>query len=468
MFIIHSDVAGPVTPITIKNQRYFVLFIDEFTHYCVTYLIECKSQVFHIFKDFVAKSEAHFNLKIANMYCDNGGEYLSNEMQDFCVEKGITYHLTVPRTPQLNGVAERMVRTVTERARAMIHGSMLNEAFWGEAVLTATYLINITPTKALKLNKTPFELWHNKKPKIQYLKVFGSTVYVLNKTIKRKFDEKSFKTILVGYEPNGYKVWDVEKEEFIKVRDVIVDESNYLSSRPVMSSRVGSKIDTYSSDKSNLLDVNNSVINNSLKKTGASDESSKPEITHTVLNELDKEKSNVSKPSSIDNSDFNMINDDINNSVVTTNKCDTSTSLNTPSNSQNFSEPRRSERIRQLPIISYDENDIFDYCLLTAQSLNYTIPTTFKDIKSANNKAHWEQAVKDEINSLLINKTWTLVEKPENKNIVDCRWIFTIKFDGFGNPIKYKARVVARGFSQKYLEDYDETFAPVARITRNH
>lgn len=71
---------------------------------------------------------------------------MSSEMKNYCVEKGITYHLTVPRTPQQNGVAERMVRTITEKARSMIAGAKLSKSFWGESVLTATYLVNLTPT----------------------------------------------------------------------------------------------------------------------------------------------------------------------------------------------------------------------------------------------------------------------------------------------------------------------------------
>ena len=129
-------------------------------------------------------------------------------MKTYCVEKGITYHLTVPRTPQLNGLSERMNRTITEKGRSLIAGASLDKIFWGEAVLTATYLINRIPTKGLKVSRTPFELWHNKKPQIKYLKVFGSIVYVHNKTSETKFDTKSWKGILVGYEPNGYKVWD--------------------------------------------------------------------------------------------------------------------------------------------------------------------------------------------------------------------------------------------------------------------
>jgi len=76
-------------------------------------------------------------------------------------------------------------------------------------------------------------MWHSKKPCLKYLRVFGSTVYVLNKTRKRKFDDKSWKGILVGYKPNGYKVWDVENNKFVIARDVVFDESSRIMSRAV-------------------------------------------------------------------------------------------------------------------------------------------------------------------------------------------------------------------------------------------
>ena len=62
-----------------------------------------------------------------------------------------------------------MIRTITEKARAMISGAKLNKIFWGEAILTATFLINSTPTEALKNDKTPYELWHDKKPELKFL-----------------------------------------------------------------------------------------------------------------------------------------------------------------------------------------------------------------------------------------------------------------------------------------------------------
>jgi transposase InsO family protein len=98
------------------------------------------------------------NQKIVHLYCDNGREYLSGEIGEFCKQKWITYHLTVPYTPQQNSVAERMNRTLTEKTRAMVHSAGLNKRFWGgEAVLTAAYLVHRSPSEAIKTDKTPYE-----------------------------------------------------------------------------------------------------------------------------------------------------------------------------------------------------------------------------------------------------------------------------------------------------------------------
>lgn len=427
LYIVHTDVCGPITPPTINNKNYFVTFIDDFTHYTVTYLLTFKSDVINAFKDFVAKSEAHFNLKIEYLYSDNGGEYLSNEFKEFCIEKGITYHLTVPYTPDQNGVAERMMRTITEKARSMVIGAKLDKVFWGEAVLTATYLINLTPTKAISLNKTPYEMWHNRKPKLHYLRVFGSTVYIHNKTGKNKFDEKSFKGILVGYDLNGYKIWDVNAEKFIIARDVIIDEINFQNSRPLKSEadeevkNFEVKIPKFETIKSENL----------VSKTTESDTFKKPQIK-------------------------------TNDELKTANKQQTDFSINEGPNTSNI---RRSERLKCRPAISYDENDLINNYLLCAQSLICQAPNSFEEIGERNDQIQWEQAIKEEINSLLINKTWVLVKEPSNKNIIDSKWVFTLKNDVNGNCTKHKARLVARGFKQEYPNDYDKTYAPVARIT---
>ena len=127
---------------------------------------------------------------------------------------------------------------------------------------------------------------------------------------------------------------------------------------------------------------------------------------------------------------------------------------------------RRSDRLKSKPQFSYtDRDNVYDYVFYGAESVASNVPKCFQEIKSRPDRAEWEKAIKDELDSLRENQTWVLVDRPKDKNIIDCKWVFAIKPDEFGNPAKYKARVVARGFSQQYLVDYNETFAPMARIS---
>ena len=94
-----------------------------------------------------------------------------------------------------------------------------------------------------------------------------------------------------------------------------------------------------------------------------------------------------------------------------------------------------------------------------------TEPQTFKEAMCLENSNEWEQAAKDEIESIVKNKTWTLVDLPPNRKPIGCRWIFKIKHNASGNVERYKARLVAKGYSQTHGIDYDETFAPVVKFS---
>lgn len=76
------------------------------------------------------------------MRTDNGLDFCSKEFAEYCQNKGIARHLTVPGTPQENGLAERMNRTLLELLRYMLLIASFSKTFWAEAVVTASYLIN--------------------------------------------------------------------------------------------------------------------------------------------------------------------------------------------------------------------------------------------------------------------------------------------------------------------------------------
>ncbi|KYQ55699.1 Copia protein [Trachymyrmex zeteki] len=144
--------------------------------------------------------------------------------------KGIQVEYTIRYTPQQNGVAERMNRTIIEKARYMILHSKLNKNFWSEAVLSAVYIINRSPTAALK-NLVPAELWFGKKPDVRKLKVFGCVahLHIPKELNPRKFDSRSTKCIMISYTNNGYRLWSLEDQRIISGRDVIFDETKFLT-----------------------------------------------------------------------------------------------------------------------------------------------------------------------------------------------------------------------------------------------
>ena len=164
--------------------------------------------------------------KIKALRTDNGGEFCKKEFEEFYKKCGIARQKTTPYTPQQNGVAERMNRTLMEKARSMLSGTGLGQEFWAEAVETACYLVNRSPSSALE-DKTPHKVWTGKKPSLSHLRVFGCDAYVhVPKEKRTKLDNKSERCIFIGYKDGlkGYKLWNPETRKVVYSRDVVFRE----------------------------------------------------------------------------------------------------------------------------------------------------------------------------------------------------------------------------------------------------
>jgi len=161
---------------------YFITFIDDYTRFGFTYLISHKSEALACFQKYVNLVENQLDSRIKALRTNNGREYLSDLFRQFCDEKGIDRQLTIPGTPQQNGVAERRNRTLLEMVRSMMAQANLPIQFWGDALLTATYILNRVPTKSV--STTPYELWTKRKPDLSYLKPWGCAAYTHNMSHK--------------------------------------------------------------------------------------------------------------------------------------------------------------------------------------------------------------------------------------------------------------------------------------------
>ncbi|CAH1418453.1 unnamed protein product [Lactuca virosa] len=115
--------------------------------------------------------EIQLGRNIKMLRSDRGGEYLSTEFLDYLKECGIVSQLTPPKTPQLNGVAERRNRTLLDMVRSMMSRALLPISFWGYALETAAHILNLVPTK--NVAKTPHEMWTGKAPTLYHIKERG-------------------------------------------------------------------------------------------------------------------------------------------------------------------------------------------------------------------------------------------------------------------------------------------------------
>jgi hypothetical protein len=218
---------------------YYVSFIDDFSRKTWIYFLRNKSEVFDRFKEFKALVENQKEKRIKVLRTDNGGDFCENEFEEFCKKCSIERKKTAPYTPQQNGVAERMNRTLMEKARCMLSGVGLGKEFWEEAVGIACYLVNRSPSSVLD-DKTPQEVWTSKEPSLTHLKVFGCDAYVhVPKENMSKLDKKAEKCIFIGYKDGlkGYKLSNPETNKVVYSRDVVFREMKDVVKQEALTSK---------------------------------------------------------------------------------------------------------------------------------------------------------------------------------------------------------------------------------------
>ena len=231
--LIHSDVwKSPV--VSMHGMKYFVTFIDCYTRMTWIYLMRHKDEVFSCFQDFHALVKNQFKAQVQVIRTDNGTEYVNNTFGVFLSDQGILHQTSCPDTPPQNGVAERKNRHILEVARSLMFTMNVPKFLWSEAVMTATYLINRTPSRILGM-KSPCELLLGENKFVVPPKLFGSTCFVRDhRPSVGKLDPRAVKCVFLGYASGqqGYKCWcPSEKRRFVSM-DVTFRESEPFYGQP--------------------------------------------------------------------------------------------------------------------------------------------------------------------------------------------------------------------------------------------
>uniref|UniRef100_A0A2N9EIR8 CCHC-type domain-containing protein n=1 Tax=Fagus sylvatica TaxID=28930 RepID=A0A2N9EIR8_FAGSY len=365
------------------------------------YFLKNKSEAFAKFKIWKAEVENQTGRKIKCLRTDNGTEYRDGDFLKFCEEHGIKRHFTVRKTPQQNGVAERLNRTITETARCLRLNAELPKIFWAEGVDMACYIINRSPRVALD-GKVAEEVWTGQEIDYSFMRIFGCPAYVhISGEDRSKLDPKSKKCIFLGFKKGvkGYKLWDPVAQKVVISRDVVFDEKSMTKA--------------FKEEKSQAAESSNNIGRSTVQVELDELESQSNEEPHSNDQEQDSTRSD---------------------------------------------RPKRNKR----PPVRYGFEDLVSYALLTSSedpsTFQEAIESSEKDKwmeamveenESLSKNKTWELTElpkgKKPIGCKWVFKKKEAVSEKEGE--------------------RFKARLVAKGYSQRHGIDYDEVFSPVVRHT---
>ncbi|GJS49015.1 retrovirus-related pol polyprotein from transposon TNT 1-94 [Tanacetum coccineum] len=190
LHLLHMDLFGPVSPMSINHKKYTLVIVDEYSRYTLVYFLKKKSQAAEMIMSFVRMVENQHDVKVKQIRTDNGTEFRNTKLESFYDENG-SHNFSSPYTPEQNGVAEKKNRTLIEAARTMLNGSVLSKNFWTEAVRIACYTQNRSII-VKRHDRTPYEIFRERIPDIIYFHVFECPMFIHNhKDHLRKFDAKA-------------------------------------------------------------------------------------------------------------------------------------------------------------------------------------------------------------------------------------------------------------------------------------
>lgn len=407
---VHADVCGPIEPVARGGSRFFAVFKDEFSNYRQVYLMKSKDQLVGNLTTFIARAKALQHV-IKELQTDGGGEFDNQKVRKLVSAEGIEHRIVMPYTPQQNGFVERENRTVQEAARSMLHGSGLPEFLWDEAVVTAAYILNRAAPSPIK-GKQPLELWTGKRHRVQHIRPFGTSCFVLDdRTQRRKMQAKGIEGRLVGYVgDDGYRVWLPSKHTVWMSKHV-----KFLTGPLIENEEEQAEV----VPEVHTLDIPIEVIDKTVNQGQAEKVVVEPD-PDDLKNEVNIQEEDLADPVPEDDPVRNL------------------------RPRENLKAPEKLNLVAVAMMAAFPE------------------PKTVKEAMQSENADEWKLAMQEEINSLIENQVFQLVQMQSGKRLLPAKWVLKLKLAEDGSVSRFKARLVALGCRQR-IDEFGETFSPVAK-----
>ncbi|GJR51717.1 putative ribonuclease H-like domain-containing protein [Tanacetum coccineum] len=503
LHLLHMDLFGPTFVKSLMKKMYCLVVIDDYSRFTWVFFLATKDETSCILKSFITGIKNPVDHKVKVIRCDNRTKFKNREMNQFCKMKGILRQFSAARTPQQNRVAKRRNKTLIKAARTMLADSKLPTTFWAEAVNTACYVQNrVLVVKPH--NKTPYELFHGRTPTLSFMRPFGCPVTILNIIDHLgKFDGKADEGFFVGYSLNSSGpdwLFDIDALTRTMNYEPIVagTQSNGFAGTKASDNAGQARKETEPIKDYILLPLWTADPPYSQDSKSSYDDGSKPSSDDgKKVDEDPRKESECNDQEKEDN-----VNSTNNVNVAGTNEVNVvggKTSIELPFD-------LNMPALEDYSIFDFSRDDEDDGAVADMNNLDTTIqvspiPTTrihkdhpldqvIGDLQSATQTRKMSKNLeehgfvstiqqrtnhKDLQNCLFacflsqeepkkLQEVWTLVDLPNGKRAIGSKWVFRNKKDERGIVIRNKARLVAQGYTQEEGIDYDEVFAPVARI----
>ena len=449
---VYVDYLGPMEVSSLGDARYAIIFADKATGWMNVYTAEYKNSFITCLRRYQldVKALGHkvkslwgsdpdkpYNIwdpaggRIEGLRSDRGGEFIGEAVLTFCKNAGIRQTFTGPYAPQQQGFSERRNGILIGMVRAMLLESDLEKVFWAEALNAAIHIANRLPVAD---RVSPYEGVFGKPPRLSHLRVFGCKSFVQTpRATTKKLDPRAWIGIHVGYDDFNWRCYRIFDPRTATVRSAIhvtFDETCFP------------KPETLMMDNDEFVDVEPDdteearTPTRTMERVPATSGPGGATATQTDVPER------VGVPEAILGAQPDSL------------------QLLGRNYKLNYASALTSG------VESFDEIPRWLQGYAFAASVDVTDdPKSYREAMASDRAEDWLGAMNRERDSLNKNRTWDLVLRPPNVNIIGSRWVFTIKRNERGEPVRYKARFVAKGFSQKFGYDVFDTWAPVTTLT---
>ncbi|GKC30319.1 integrase, catalytic region, zinc finger, CCHC-type containing protein [Tanacetum coccineum] len=442
LYLLHMGLCVPMRVASVNGKKYILVIVDEYSQFTWVKCIRSKDEAPNFIIKFLKMIQVRLKVPVRRIRTDNGTEFVNQTLCKYYEQVGITHETSVARSLQQNGVVERHNHTLIEAGRTMLIYTKALLFLWAEAVATACYTQNHSIIR-LRHGKTPYELLHEKLPDLSFFYVFGALCYLTNDSEKLgKLQPKADIGIFIGYAPTkkAFRIYNRRTKRIIEIIHVDFDELTAMASE-------------HSSSGPALHEMTPATISSGLVPNPPLSTPFIPPLRtdwdilfQPLFDELLTPSPSVDLPAPVV---IALIAEVVVNSTTVDQDAPSSSTSQTTPQSQSQTIPLNAEEESHDLEVAHMNAPISKH--LSKWTKDHPLQNIIGDPSRAVStrlQLH-EQALFCYYNAFL-----TSVEPKTYK----------VKLDELGEILKNKARLVARGYRQEEGIDFEESFAPIARL----